>query len=639
MVPRLVSLAIALTGVVSLSTAQTVVYVDDSAAGANDGTSWADAFVHLQDALAVAQTGDEVWVASGVYRPDLGVGITAGDASVYFSIPSGVTAYGGFDGTEAILDQRAGLFDQTVLDGDLLGDDPIGLLADYSEYILRDLSPTDTTHLDGFRLRGATNSAIVIKGAGATLTNLLVEQNVEAAAFTARGNLTLQDCTFRDSGYTSGSSAAPLDLGIGATLFAQDCEFRNNQGRERGGAWHLRSDTTAVFVRCTFVGNEVTGSVPLGGAFYATQSSVELHNCRFLGNRAIGTLGGTGGGANLENSNLLAVQSIWSGNEAVIGGGLMMFNTSGVVSRTIEVTGCTASGNSATNPVGVGGLDLTPGASDTFSFTNCITWANTSGGLGGESAQVSVPTGMIDHSCVEGWTGALGGTGNIGLDPLFVDADGADDVVGTSDDDLQLGAGSGCRDAADSGALPADAVDLDGDGDVLEPLPIDFAGLPRQMDHPIVPDTGVGPGPALDMGAHEHQGALSRDVIEVSMLLGGTQTLTMEAGSSHAGELHLLLGSLSGTSPGIPADGHILPLSFSDPYFFHTLTTPNSPPLFNSFGTLGSLGEAVAQFVIPPGTSAGFAGVTVHHAFAAIEVMPGPKVTFTSDATACEFVP
>ena len=48
-----------------------IIYVDDDdAAGANNGSSWADAFVYLQDALAVAQPGDEIRVAQGLYRPD-----------------------------------------------------------------------------------------------------------------------------------------------------------------------------------------------------------------------------------------------------------------------------------------------------------------------------------------------------------------------------------------------------------------------------------------------------------------------------------------------------------------------------------------------------------------------------------------
>ena len=34
------------------------IYVDADAVGANDGSSWTDAFIHLQDALAVATSGD-----------------------------------------------------------------------------------------------------------------------------------------------------------------------------------------------------------------------------------------------------------------------------------------------------------------------------------------------------------------------------------------------------------------------------------------------------------------------------------------------------------------------------------------------------------------------------------------------------
>ena len=44
-----------------------IIYVDDDAAGANDGSNWLDAYNHLSHALREASAGDETRVAKGIY--------------------------------------------------------------------------------------------------------------------------------------------------------------------------------------------------------------------------------------------------------------------------------------------------------------------------------------------------------------------------------------------------------------------------------------------------------------------------------------------------------------------------------------------------------------------------------------------
>jgi hypothetical protein len=47
-----------------------VIYVDKDAKGINDGLTWRGAQRCLQDALAQAQSGDEIRVAQGIHKPD-----------------------------------------------------------------------------------------------------------------------------------------------------------------------------------------------------------------------------------------------------------------------------------------------------------------------------------------------------------------------------------------------------------------------------------------------------------------------------------------------------------------------------------------------------------------------------------------
>jgi hypothetical protein len=112
----------------AVASAQPVLYVDDSTTGANDGSSWCDAFVYLQEALATARASggavNEIRVAQGVYKPDRGANQTPGDRAASFELVDGVALRGGYVGCGAP-DPDARDIDLygTVLRGDLNGDD------------------------------------------------------------------------------------------------------------------------------------------------------------------------------------------------------------------------------------------------------------------------------------------------------------------------------------------------------------------------------------------------------------------------------------------------------------------------------------------------------------------------------------
>ena len=56
--------------VLSIPCSAKIIYVDVDAKGANDGSSWADAYNYLQDALMMAPAGIEIRIAEGTYKPD-----------------------------------------------------------------------------------------------------------------------------------------------------------------------------------------------------------------------------------------------------------------------------------------------------------------------------------------------------------------------------------------------------------------------------------------------------------------------------------------------------------------------------------------------------------------------------------------
>jgi hypothetical protein len=120
---------------------------------------------------------------------------------------------------------------------------------------------------------------------------------------------------------------------------------------------------------------------------------------------------------------------------------------------------------------------------------------------------------------------------------------------------------------------------------------------------------------------------------------GGAIDMRLDAGPEHAGELYLLLGTSSGTEPGLLAAlGLTLPLNLDD-YLIWSVLCIGEPPLVGGCGNLDEDGKANATFLLNPDLNPNLVGLTAHHAFLTVEVIDGDStVTFVSNAVPTEFL-
>lgn len=133
-------------------------------------------------------------------------------------------------------------------------------------------------------------------------------------------------------------------------------------------------------------------------------------------------------------------------------------------------------------------------------------------------------------------------------------------------------------------------------------------------------------------------GGLNSNGDKISASRGGRVELYIDAGFEHGGRPYLVLGSLSGTFPGLIVESLALPLNV-DPYFNTTLAAPNQPPLSNSFSFLGLFGQGQASLMLPPGAAAPVIGFTAHHALVVVDTFGTGKIAFTSNAVPLAIVP
>jgi hypothetical protein len=118
------------------------------------------------------------------------------------------------------------------------------------------------------------------------------------------------------------------------------------------------------------------------------------------------------------------------------------------------------------------------------------------------------------------------------------------------------------------------------------------------------------------------------DVQEISIVPGGTQTLTLEAGAANAGRVYLLLGSFSGTTPGFPLGGVTLALN-PDSYTNLLLATGGSP-LTGLVGVLDAAGNATESFILPGGIAPiSMLTIEAHHAYVVFDASAAPVFAST----------
>lgn len=147
----------------------------------------------------------------------------------------------------------------------------------------------------------------------------------------------------------------------------------------------------------------------------------------------------------------------------------------------------------------------------------------------------------------------------------------------------------------------------------------------------FVDGAGVGTVTPLEVTVE----SLSTNTNTMSMAAGGVVTLNLDAGLANAGLVYLVVGSLSGTTPGTVIDGLVLPLNW-DAFTGYTLNFPNNAPYSNSLGFLDGFGTGTCTINVPGGAFPALAGLTIYHAFG---VSNGANVVLTSNAQSLQLLP
>ena len=405
-----------------------VIYVNAAAAGADDGSSWPDAFNILQDALDTAVIGDQIWVAQGTYRPTYDYEMGVGTRGKHFQLQNYLALYGGFPATgDPDFSNRDPDTYPTFLSGDRLGnDDPCtpveGLLDDPSRsdnvyhviYHPPGTNLDNSALLDGFTITAGNADPFdsFPLGCGGGMYNYYSSPTVTNCIFTTNSSQwygTMANYWNSSPNVTNCLFSKNYRSGIGnnqSNPAITNCNFISNYSYHGGGIYNYdRCDP--IINNCNFITNSTVsrggGMYNEAGNYYPGYSCNPIvTGCTFIANSA----GEDGGGLYNDFSNPILYNCTFTANKAAdSGGGLYNDYSSPTVANCILYNNSAANGNEIHNY-----------NHSTPNFSYCDIANN-----GGSGA---------------GWDSTLGndGGGNIDVDPCFVDPGLWDDPCNTPSD-------------------------------------------------------------------------------------------------------------------------------------------------------------------------------------------------------------
>ena len=293
-----------------------VIYVKWDASGANNGQSWADAYNDLQDGLAAAEFGDQIWVAKGKYTPT-----KSDDRSISFHMKRGVELYGGFEGNESNASDRDWANHQTVLSGAIqkmlsYEGNQIVVHTIYSYHVVQAIDVEDKAILDGFiieegRADSKESNSFDDSGGGLLIRSTSIKEfypcpsssnNPKSCIKQHASNPTIRNSTFRNNFAKRGGAVA----GFSSRLYGKElspgfsnCQFWNNEAKDNGGGVYisLAEETTSdlVFQECNFYNHRGGGINIYGGSSDSDAFgtlTLQIEGCKFENNRDLGAFEG-----------------------------------------------------------------------------------------------------------------------------------------------------------------------------------------------------------------------------------------------------------------------------------------------------------------------------------------------------------